>query len=110
MEIKNIFENLPDSNQEIFENLLQTENFKLERIISRGQATPNGQWYDQDWDEWVIMLRGSADLIFEGSEFITKMKPGDCLHIPAHQKHRVEWTNTDTETIWLALHFSSNKK
>ncbi|MFH1051171.1 MAG: cupin domain-containing protein [bacterium] len=105
--INNIFENLPDSNKEVFEILLQNKKLKLERIISRGQATPEGQWYNQDKDEWIILLSGSAKLLFEGSEEIIELKPGDYLNIPAHKKHRVEWTAQDTETVWIALHYSN---
>jgi len=105
--INNIFQNLPDSEKEVFEILIQSENFRLERIISSGQSTPEGQWYDQDKDEWIILLSGSAKLLFEGSEEIIELKPGDYLNIPAHKKHRVEWTSQDTDTVWIALHYSN---
>ena len=102
----NIFSNIPDSiPKEIFETLLKTEHFKLERIVSAGQATPSGEWYDQDTDEWVILLSGSAGLLFEGDDEVFVMNPGDYVHIPAHRRHRVEWTDVKQKTIWLALHY-----
>ncbi|HEX3034762.1 MAG TPA: cupin domain-containing protein [Thermodesulfobacteriota bacterium] len=106
MIIDNIFFGLPDHvSEEIFETILKTGHFKLERIISAGQATPPGEWYDQDTDEWVILLSGSAGLLFEGDKKVYVMKPGDHVHIPAHRRHRVEWTDTDQKTVWLSLHY-----
>ena len=101
-----VFSNIPDSiTEEIFETLLQTDHLKLERIVSSGQATPPGEWYDQDTDEWVIVLTGSAGLLFEGDEEVHVMNPGDYVNIPAHKRHRVEWTDENQKTIWLALHY-----
>jgi len=106
MIIGNIFFEFPDHiSEEIFETILKTEHFKLERIISTGQATPPGEWYDQDTDEWVILLSGSAGLLFEDDEKVCVMKPGDYVHIPAHRRHRVEWTDANQKTIWLTLHY-----
>lgn len=102
----NLFENIPTAfSHEILEKLVHNKNLKLERILSQGQATPAGKWYDQAWDEWVILLTGSAGLLFEGEEHVMHMKPGDYVHIRAHRRHRVEWTAADEVTVWLALHF-----
>jgi len=90
---------------EVFEILLKTTYFQLERIISSGQATPPGEWYEQDTNEWVILLSGRAGLLFEGEKEVFEMYPGDYVHIRAHQRHRVEWTNSETKTIWLAFHY-----
>jgi cupin 2 domain-containing protein len=90
---------------EIFETLLETNHFQLERIVSTGQATPPGEWYDQDTQEWVILLTGSAGLLFEGEGEAHLLGPGDYVHIPAHQRHRVEWTDSKEKTLWLALHY-----
>jgi cupin 2 domain-containing protein len=90
---------------EICETLLETARFRLERIISTGQATRAGQWYDQERGEWVALLSGRAGLLFEGEQEPRAMKPGDHLLIPARCRHRVEWTDPDQETIWLALHY-----
>jgi len=102
----NIFSEIPDSPiDEIFEILLISDHFKLERIISSGQATPPGEWYDQDMNEWVILLSGSAGLLFEGEEEVIIMHPGEYVHIPAHKRHRIEWTDPEQKTVWLALHY-----
>ncbi len=107
----NIFSEIPDLvKDEIFETLLETDHLKLERIISSVQATPSGQWYDQPIDEWVILLKGSAGLLFEGHKEVMALHPGDYVHISAHQRHRVEWTDGEQKTIWLALHYSGSEK
>lgn len=101
----NLFQQIPtDLSEEFFENIVKSQSFRLERIISRGHATPEGEWYDQDDNEWVMLLQGSAGLCLEGKKTII-MGPGDHLLLPAGLKHRVEWTDSATETIWLALHF-----
>ena len=106
MQSGNIFSDIPkDLDQEAFEEIINSGNFRIERIMSRGHSTPPGQWYDQDQDEWVIVLAGSAALLFEGSEHAITLKPGDYVNIPAHVKHKVEWTNQAEETIWLAVHY-----
>ncbi len=106
MKSNNIFSNIPDSiRKEIFETLLQTEHIKLARIISSGQATQRGEWYDQNTNEWVILLSGSAGLLFEEDKEVHAMKPGDYILIPAHKRHRVEWTDMNQKTVWLALHY-----
>ena len=105
MIIKNIFADLPvDVSREHFETLLECANFKLERIVSFGQPTAQGEWYDQDHGEWVVLLKGSAGLLLEGEEEVRQLMPGDYLYLPAHLRHRVEWTQAEGETIWLALH------
>ena len=95
--------------REVMEDILTTESFRLERIISTGQATPAGEWYDQEKHEWVLLLAGEAGLRFENDPRVIIMKPGDYLLIPAHRRHRVEWTVPDQPTIWLALHYQSPK-
>jgi cupin 2 domain-containing protein len=105
MERGNLFANVPDClPDERFETLLVGSGFRLERIISTGQATPEGQWYDQDGSEWVLLLKGAAGLRIEGTAAVTILNPGDYVYLPAHLKHRVEWTDPNTETVWLALH------
>ena len=106
LDIKNIFSGIKtQSPGEIFEPIIKINQFKIERIISSGQSTDKGKWYDQDVDEWVILLKGSAGLLFESNNEKIIMKPGDYINIPAHQKHRVEWTVADEETIWLAVRY-----
>jgi len=106
MEVKNIFSDVPQSvPEEIFENLISSENCKIERIVSRGHTTPEEKWYDQDKNEFVLILRGNAELLFEEKNELVKMKEGDYVNIPAHKKHRVEKTSTEKETIWLTIHY-----
>ncbi|HNQ62953.1 MAG TPA: cupin domain-containing protein [Syntrophorhabdaceae bacterium] len=105
--IRNIFECLHKTDDdEYFETMLEANNFKLERIISNGQITPCGQWYDQERDEWVVLLTGAAVIMFEDEAEPIIMKPGDYINIPAHKRHRVEWTDQSQKTVWLALHYS----
>src|SRR5688500_5243650 len=92
--------NLPD---ELLTTLLGAAHVRIERIVSHGHASPEGFWYDQDQPEWVVVLKGAARLRFE--EGMIEMKPGDFVNIPAHKKHRVEWTTPDEPTIWLAVHY-----
>lgn len=106
MEVKNIFSSITEQvPEEIFEVLLENENLKVERIVSDGQATADGEWYDQDTDEWVLLLKGSTGLLFEDGKEARVLKPGDYMLIPAHTRHRVEWTNPHQKTIWLVLHY-----
>ena len=88
---------------EKFEQIAAGENIQIERIISTGQTTPAGQWYDQTADEWVILLQGEAELSYADNTRI-KLRAGDYLLIPAHTKHRVEYTSVEPACIWLAVH------
>ena len=82
---------------------------RIERIVSQGHASPEGFWYDQDQHEWVLVLKGAARLRLQDEEQPVKMMPGDFINIPAHKKHRVEWTTSDEPTIWLAVHFGDQQ-
>ena len=104
--VKNLFTEIPDIlPEEVIEEILDAEAFKIERIISHAHSSPRGFWYDQETDEWVLVLKGSAGLLFEMEEEIFVLGPGDYIHIPAHTKHRVEWTHPEEKTIWLAIHY-----
>jgi cupin 2 domain-containing protein len=104
--VSNLFQNLPDADKsEQFESLLNISGCRIERIVSQGQSSPPGFWYQQDWDEWVLLLSGSAILRFEGQEPPRPLQAGDCLLIPARVRHRVEATDNAQSTIWLAVHF-----
>ena len=106
MKPQNLFSPLPAAvPEEIFTTLLQGPQFTLERIVSDGQATPVGEWYDQETHEWVLLLNGSAGLVFEGETEECVLHPGDYIHIPAHQRHRVAWTDGRQKTVWLAVHY-----
>ena len=95
----------PPTGPELFETLLSTPGLKVERILSRGHTTPDKEWYDQDQDEWVILLQGQATLLFD-DDSTTDLGPGDYLLIPAHTRHRVIHTSTEPPCVWLAIHFS----
>ena len=101
--VKNIFDNVSQAAgaKEEFSTLFGSSAVKIERIVSHRNSSPPGFWYDQDDDEWVIVLRGGATLEFEGEEFV-EMNTGDYLEIPSHVKHRV--ARTGDGTIWLAVH------
>ncbi|WP_346292572.1 cupin domain-containing protein [Sphaerothrix gracilis] len=88
---------------ECFEPLAQSEQVLIERIVSSGQRTPVGQWYDQPRDEWVALLQGEAVIVYESGDRHT-LKPGDFLLIPAHCRHRVDYTSQEPACIWLAVH------
>ena len=104
--MSNIFDNLPtDLSQEVFEQLVSSKAVKIERIVSKGHTSPDSGWYDQPQHEWVIVLKGSALLEFDNRESV-RLHAGDYVNIPAHQKHRVAWTDNFCETIWLAIHYN----
>ena len=106
----NIFADLPQSlPEEVFQEILHGDGFRLERIISFGQATPAGQWYDQEQHEWVVLLSGAASLRFEGEEDLHVLHAGDFVNIPAHTRHRVEWTDEKQPSVWLALHYTKSE-
>ena len=104
----NLFTGAAESlSEEDFTTLLATGRFKLVRIVSTGQATPEGEWYDQERAEWVVLLRGRAGLRFEDEAEVRTMEPGDFIDIPAHRRHRVEWTDANEPSVWLALHYEA---
>ncbi len=90
---------------EVFEELFCGTSFRVERIVSSGQATPAGEWYDQKRAEWVVLLSGSAVLRFEGETGGRALIPGDAVNIPASCRHRVEATAENRESVWLAIHY-----
>lgn len=105
MKAKNIFESIPKSlEKELVEVLAQSDQVTIERIISKGHRSPKSGWYDQDRNEWVIVLKGEAVISFEDGKEVN-LKVGSYTHIPAHNKHKVCWTNPITETIWLAIYY-----
>jgi len=93
-----------DREREVFEELVRTDCVTIERITSHGQSGPEGSWYDQERAEWVLVLKGSAGLRFDGDEGVVVLREGDWIHIPARRKHRVEWTSRTEATLWLAVH------
>jgi len=104
--LQNLF-SAPDTlSDELSEVLARGGAMRVERIVSLGHVTPEGQWYDQDEHEWVAVLTGQARLRFEAGDSV-ELAPGDALLIPAHQRHRVEWTTPHTHTVWLAVFFAA---
>jgi cupin 2 domain-containing protein len=102
----NIYENIPENlPEELIETICRGEGTRIERIISRGHASPDGFWYDQENDEWVIVLSGSAVLDFEDGRQV-RMSPGDYVNIPARKRHRVVSTDAENDTVWLAVHYN----
>jgi len=105
IDIENLFDSLPEAiSEELFTEIAHGENVKIERIVSRGHTSPKSGWYDQDDNEWVVVLKGEAKLSFENSNDV-HLVAGSHLNIPAHTKHKVTWTTPNTETIWLAVHY-----
>lgn len=90
--------------QEEVVTLLQAPNVRIERIVSTGQATAPGQWYDQDRPEWVLVVAGTAAIAFEGEDEPLQLTAGSFVHIGAHVRHRVAWTDRSQPTVWLAIH------
>jgi cupin 2 domain-containing protein len=104
----NLLDNVPtDANAEIITDLLIRPGIRIERIVSTGQSTPHDAPYDQPHDEWVLLLAGAAGLWIEGEGERT-LRPGDCLLIQAHRRHRVTWTPAHEPSVWLAIHFDTN--
>ena len=104
--MKNLFHDIPtELPEEAVEVLVETSGHRIERIVSQGHASPEGFWYDQNQNERVIVLKGAAKLRFDGDDEAVEMRPGDFVNIPAHKRHRVEWTTPDEPTIWLAVFY-----
>ncbi len=100
----NLLSDLPTSlSAELVEVILDSRSVRIERIVSAGQNSPDGFWYDQEESEWVVVLKGQAELRFEDDR--VRLNPGDYVYIPAHRKHRVEHTSDQEPTVWLAVFF-----
>jgi cupin 2 domain-containing protein len=99
---------LPSSgNTEQFSDLLSRPGLRIERIVSTGQCSPEGFWYDQPDGEWVVLLQGQATLRFKDASEPTTLLPGDFIDIAPHRQHRVEWTDPEQPTVWLAVHYAA---
>ena len=102
----NLFSGLPPAGpEEVFQPLAGTAGTRIERIVSTGQASPDGFWYDQATAEFVLLVAGAAALRIEGEATPRHLAPGDWLELPAGCRHRVDWTQADPPTVWLAVHF-----
>jgi cupin 2 domain-containing protein len=105
--VPSLLDDLPAAAEtnERFEDILRRPGARLERIVSSGHATPPGEWLEQAWDEWVLLVGGRAGLTLEGEASVV-LKPGDHVLIPASKRHRVDFT--ETPTVWLAMHFDES--
>ena len=104
--ITNLFDAISEqADEEIFETLVQSDSVHIERIVSTGQSSPADFWYDQPTAEWVVVLKGSAQLQFKDDNEPLVMSEGDFVNIPAHKKHRVASTSREVPTVWLAVHY-----
>ena len=101
----NIFdiEQLISSKNEVINNIIDNKSVKIERIVSTGQSSPDNFWYNQNQNEWVVVLQGYGVIEYTDGSSI-KLSTGDSLYIPAHKKHRVQ--ETTNPTIWLAVFFN----
>ncbi|QEG02857.1 Cupin domain protein [Stieleria maiorica] len=107
--LKNLLSDLPASTaKEWVEVLASSPHVRIERIVSTGQSSPDEFWYDQDEHEWVAVLSGEARLSFEDDPEPLMLKAGDHLLIPAHRKHRVDWTSDSEPTVWLAVFYRAD--
>jgi cupin 2 domain-containing protein len=106
----NLLRDLPAAGAgEIVERLAGQEAVRIERIVSRGQASPEGFWYDQDEAEFVLLLAGAARLRFADGE-VMALGPGDWVDIAPHRRHRVDWTAPDQPSVWLTVFYRSERK
>ena len=102
---RNLFADLPaELSDELVQTLVKSDGVRIERIVSRGHASSEGFWYDQPENEWVLLLTGAARLRLEGHDPVD-LVAGSFVNIPAHQRHRVEWTDSRQPTIWLAIFY-----
>jgi cupin 2 domain-containing protein len=102
--MENFFRDLPvPGPDESIEVLTSAPGFRIERIVSRGHHSPEGFWFDQSDDEWVLLLAGAAAVAFDNGH-VVPLAPGDWLELPAHVRHRVAWTDPSKDTIWLAVY------
>lgn len=105
-QVSNLFHLISkNQSEETIELLLRSKNVRIERIVSSGQSSPEDYWYDQSESEWVVVLAGSGTLELKDPDEIVQLGVGEYIYIPAHRRHRVKSTSTETETIWLAVFF-----
>jgi len=102
----NLFDQIPAAlPDELIETLGRSEHVRIERIVSRGHASPAGFWYDQEQHEFVLLVGGRARLAFADGRASVDLAPGDWLEIRAHERHRVDWTDPQQDTVWLAVYY-----
>jgi cupin 2 domain-containing protein len=110
LRVRNLFQGVPARlPDEHIESIARGDGVRVERIVSRGHVSPPDFWYDQDEDEWVMVAAGRARLRFADGEVID-LSAGDHLLIPAHVRHRVDWTDPDRDTVWLAVFYTAGSR
>ena len=109
MKLHNFFDtmSLQSEKEEVIETILEHSGCKIERIVSNGFPTPEGEWFEQNSDEWVILLSGTATIVYKEKRESVAMEQGDFLFIPANVCHRVEKVSKLPEALWLAVHLSN---
>jgi len=100
----NLYADLTGAAEERFDTLLVRPGLRIERIVSTGQASPPGFWYEQESAEWVVLLSGAALFRFADEPDARRLAAGDWIHIAAGRRHRVEWTQATPPSVWLAVH------
>src|SRR5574338_845788 len=106
MDIIKIFSGIPRQiTQEITDVIVSSPEARIEKIVSKGHSSPRDYWYDQEQNEWVIVIKGKARLEFYGEIQLVELNEGDYINIPSHKKQRVDWTDPESETIWLAVFY-----
>jgi len=106
MKPENLFTGIPaELSEELLTTIHRGDGVRIERIVSQGQSSPQGFWYNQDENEWIIVLEGSAAIEFEEGTEVLELHRGSYLNIPAHVRHRVAWTDPHQKTVWLAIHY-----
>ena len=101
----NLFDNIPsDLSDEFFEDIVVSDKVRIERIVSNGHTSPDEGWYDQSQNEWVIVIKGRAQLTFENGN-VVNLHAGSHINIPKHTKHKVSYTDTEDITVWLAVFY-----
>lgn len=104
--IENIFKTIPPNlPKELIQTLVKNDKVRIEKIVSKGHSSPQDFWYDQNESEWIILLKGSARILFKENLEAINLSAGDYVNIPANVLHRVEWTDPSVETIWLAVFY-----
>ena len=103
----NLFASIPDDlPDEVSDVLARTAGARVERIVSRGHVSSPDFWYEQEEDEFVLLVEGEAELEIRGRADPARLGRGDWIVLPAGLPHRVSWTATDQDTVWLAFFLS----
>jgi len=95
--------------EELFTSLARGSGMRVERIVSRGHASPPGFWYDQAETELVFLLQGHARLEIAGQGELD-LSPMDFIELPPHTRHRVSFTSPTVDTIWLAVFYDTPRE